>query len=243
VLGPPAILAAGAAFGTGPALAATGVLLAVATLVFAASRASRNWRPTRGEARQGALRSPGLRTLVAILLGVGTVFGATEVAVTATGGHAAGPLLGLWGLGSLIGGLVASKLGGGARSGGGLVLILAALGAGHAALALAASPLVLGGLILLAGSTIAPAFATIHAMVDAVAPRGAATEAFAWLATASAVGASIGAAVAGRVVDVAGGPAAFAVAGLAAAVAAVIAILRARTLPGAAVHTPQGAMT
>ena len=152
-------------------------------------------------------------------------------------------MLGLWGLGSLIGGLVASRLGGGARTAGGLVLILGALGAGHAALALAGSPARARLLILLAGSTIAPAFATIYAMVDAVAPRGTATEAFAWLATASAVGASIGAAAAGSVVDVAGGPAAFAVAGLAAAVAAGIAILRARTLPGAAVHTPQGATT
>src|SRR3954471_5079251 len=105
------------------------------------------------------------------------------------------------GLGSLIGGLVASRLGGGARSGGGLVIILGALGAGHAALALAGSPLVLGFLILLAGSTIAPAFAEIYARVDTVTPKGTATEAFAWLATASAVGASIGAAVAGSVVD------------------------------------------
>src|SRR3954447_4588938 len=168
VLGPPAILAIGTAVSTGAALAATGALLAVSTLAFAASGPSRRWRPEPNEARHGAMRSPGLRTLVAILLGVGTVFGATEVAVTATGGDAAGPLLGLWGLGSLIGGLVASRLGGGARTGGGLVIILGALGAGHAALALAGSPLVLGFLILLAGSTIAPAFATIYAMVDTV---------------------------------------------------------------------------
>ncbi len=243
VAGPPVVLALGAAVSTGAALAATGVLLAASTLAFAASRPSRSWRPVPREDGRGALRSPGLRTLVAVLLGVGCVFGATEVAVTAAGGHAAGPLLGLWGLGSLIAGLAASRLGGGARTAGGLVLLLGALGAAHAALALAGRPIALGIVLLIAGGTIAPTFATIYAMVDTVAPKGTATEAFAWLATASAVGASVGAAGAGAVVDLAGPAAAFAVAGFAAALAAGIAILRARTLPGAAVPTPQGATT
>ena len=244
VAGPPIVLALGAAVSTGAALAAIGVLLAASTLAFAASKPSRAWRPEpRDDGRGGALRAPGLRTLIAVLLGVGFVFGATEVAVTAVGGDTAGPLLGLWGLGSLIAGLAASKLGGGARTAGGLVILLGALGAAHAALALAGRPLALGVMLLLAGGTIAPTFATIYAMVDTVAPKGTATEAFAWLATASAVGASIGAAGAGTVVDVAGPAAAFGVAGLAAAMAAGIAILRARTLPGAAVPTPQGATT
>jgi predicted MFS family arabinose efflux permease len=119
------------------------------------------------------------------------------------------------------------------------VILLAALGATHSALALGDSPIVLGALILLAGSTIAPTFATVYAMVDQVAPKGTATEAFAWLATASAVGASLGAAGAGSVVDFAGPTAAFAVGGLAAAGAATIAIFRARTLPGTAIS--QGA--
>jgi len=243
VAGPPVVLALGVAAGTGTALAATGVLLAASTLAFAATKASRSWTPERRDERHGAMHAPGIRTLTAMLLAVGFVFGATEVAVTAAGHAQAGPLLGLWGLGSLIAWVVASRLGGGARTVAGLILILAALGASHAALALATTPLVLGALLLIAGATIAPTFATIYAMVDAVAPRGTATEAFAWLATASASGAAIGAAVAGTVVDHAGSPAAFAVGGLSAALAAGIGVLRARTLPGAAVHTPQGATT
>jgi predicted MFS family arabinose efflux permease len=111
------------------------------------------------------------------------------------------------------------------------VLILVALAAGHLALALAGSPLALGALIVLAGSTIAPTFATVYAMVDAVAPRGAATEAFSWLATAAAVGTSAGAAVAGAVVDAAGPSSSFVFAGAAAVVAAVTAAARTRTLP------------
>ena len=101
--------------------------------------------------------------------------------------------------------------------------------------------LALGVLLLLAGSTIAPTFATAYAMVDLLAPRGTATEAFAWLATASAVGLSLGAAGAGGVVDLSGPAAAFAFGGLAAAIAATVAVLRARTLPGTPI--PQGATT
>ena len=152
VAGPPVVLALGAAVSTGAALAAIGVLLAASTLAFAASKPSRAWRPEpRDDGRGGALRAPGLRTLIAVLLGVGFVFGATEVAVTAVGGDTAGPLLGLWGLGSLIAGLAASKLGGGARTAGGLVILLGVLGAAHAALALAGRPLALGVMLLLAG--------------------------------------------------------------------------------------------
>src|SRR6266536_863134 len=54
--------------------------------------------------------------LVLVLIAVGVVFGAVEVAVAAAakglGSPAStGPLLGMWGLGSLIGGLVAARLG------------------------------------------------------------------------------------------------------------------------------------
>src|SRR4051794_19501723 len=45
IAGPPIVLALGAAVSTGVALAAAGALLAVATLAFATSRASREWRP------------------------------------------------------------------------------------------------------------------------------------------------------------------------------------------------------
>ena len=102
-------------------------------------------------------------------------------------------------------------MGGGARTGAGLALMLAALAAGHLALAAAAgSAVALAGVLALAGATIAPTYATIYAMVDHAAPAGTVTEAFAWLETAVAVGASIGAASAGAVAEAAGPAAAFA---------------------------------
>jgi len=238
VFGPPLVLWLGTLVSTGAALATAGAVLAVATLTFASTGVSRRWRPEPHEEAHGAMRAPGMRTLTGVLLAVGLVFGAVEVSVAASADHfgvegAAGPLLGLWGIGSLIGGVIAAKLGGGARTGTGLVFLLVALAAGHLALALAGSPLALGALLVLAGATIAPTFATVYAMVGAVAPRGTATEAFAWLATAAAVGTSAGAAVAGAVVDAAGPSSAFAFGGAAAVVAAVTAVVRTRTLPHA----------
>lgn len=237
VAGPPVVLAIGVAVSTGAALVAAGALLALSTLAFAVSPASRTWRPEVVERRHGALRAPGMRTLAAILLATGLVFGGVEVAVTASAEAfaakaAAGPLLGLWGLGSLIGGIVAARLGGGARTASGLVALLVLVGVTHGALAFATGPAVLGALIIIAGATIAPTFATVYAMVDAVAPKGTTTEAFAWLATSAAVGASGGAALSGALTDVAGAPTAFAVAALAAGAAALTALARSRTLPG-----------
>jgi hypothetical protein len=88
----------------------------------------------------------------------------------------------------------------------------------------------MGAVLLLAGAAIAPTYATVYAMVDRAAPEGTATEAFAWLATAVAIGASAGAALAGALADGAGPAAAFALAGGAGAVALLATALRSDTL-------------
>jgi hypothetical protein len=246
VAGPPVVILLAALGSTGVALAVTGALMLTATAAFAASSASRRWRPRVAAAsgRGGALRAPALRLLVGVLVGVGALFGATEVAVVSAtdaldAAAAAGPLLGLWGIGSLAGGILAARAGGGARTGVGLALLLAVLAAGHGALAGAAGSVVAMAIVIaLAGTMIAPILASAYAMVDRVAPAGTVTEAFAWLATATAVGSSLGAGVAGAVVDTAGPAAAFVVAGGAAAVAAVLAALRAPVLAGAAPGAP-----
>jgi MFS family permease len=236
ICGPPLALGLGALWSTGGALVAGGLMLLAATAGFALQPASRRRRPRTSGRRPGALRSPGLRTLVLVLAATGVVFGAVEVGVTAAAGTgaAAAPLLALWGAGSLAGGVVASRLGGGARSGRGLALVLAALAAGHLALGAAVgSPVALAALLVLAGAAIAPAYASAYAMVDAVAAAEAVTEAFAWLATAVSVGAAAGAAAAGALVDSAGPQAAFGLAGAGGALAVALAVLRAASLPRA----------
>jgi MFS family permease len=164
------------------------------------------------------------------------LFGAVEVAVTAAtdalgSTAAAGPLLGVWGAGSLVGGMLASRFGRGTHGAGGLTLVLVALTVGHLALTAAAgSVLALAAILVVAGAAIAPTYAMVYAMVDDAAPTGTVTEAFAWLGTAIAIGASAGAASAGALADHAGPVAAFALAGAAGAAAVLLAMLRSGTL-------------
>ena len=238
IFGPPVALCIAAVWGAGAALAFGGVLLLAATAAFAAQPASRRWVPAPADRRprHGSMRTPAMQTLVIVLVAVGVLLGADEVAVTAAaktldGTTAAAPLLAVWGTGSFIGGLLLTRLGGGARSAGGLALLLVALVAGHLALIPADhGVLALAVVLLFAGAAIAPTEATIYAMVDRAAPPGSMTEAFAWLATAMEVGAAAGAAGAGLVADRAGPAAAFAFAGGAGAVAVLVTLLRSRSI-------------
>ncbi|WP_051323971.1 MFS transporter [Candidatus Solirubrobacter pratensis] len=231
IAGPPGILLAGALTSTGVALAAAAVLLFAATAAFACEPASRAWRPSGGERRPrgGSLRAGAMRTLVLVMALVGVVFGASEVGITATA-HAlgstaaAGPLLGIWGAGSLLGGLVLARAGRGAR----LTPLLVGLGLGHLALASAGSVLALAAVLLVAGATIAPTYATVFALVDGAAPAGTVTEAFAWLNTAVAVGSAGGAAAAGALADATAPASVFLLAGAAGALAALASGVRAR---------------
>jgi predicted MFS family arabinose efflux permease len=238
IFGPPLALSIGALWSTGAALAAGGIVLLLATTAFAGQPASRAWRPARAQPRPrgGSLHAPAMRTLVIVLIAVGVLLGADEVAVVAAAKTldsttAAAPLLAVWGVGSFAGGLLAARLGGGARTAAGLALVLAALTAGHLALIPAAGSVVaLGGVLLLAGAAIAPTEATINAMVEHATPAATMTEAFAWLATAMAVGGAVGAASTGILIDGDGPTAGFAFAGGAGALAILTTLLRSRTL-------------
>jgi predicted MFS family arabinose efflux permease len=248
IAGPPLALGFGVVWSTGGALLVAALVVLVGTAAFAAQPVSRGWRPRPLPQRRrgGALRAPAVRTLVLALVAVGTLFGAVEVAVAAAteaGGSsaAAGPLLGIWGAGSLLGGLLAARAGGGAQSAAGLTLVLGALTAGHLALVPAAgSVLAMAAVLLAAGAAIAPAYASIYAMVERSAPEGTVTEAFSWLATATAIGASLGAAAAGALAEGAGAEASFLLAAGAGAVATLVLMLRAGTL-GSGVPCPQPA--
>jgi MFS family permease len=174
IFGPPLALGLATLGSPRAPLACAGLTLLAATAAFATQPASRRWRPLPATRRQrgGSLQAPAIRTLAAVLAAVGVLFGATEVGVTAAATRlgstgSAGPLLALWGLGSLAGGMAATRRGGSARTAAGLALILATLALGHAALAVATSSrLALGAVLLVAGAAIAPAYASIHAIAD-----------------------------------------------------------------------------
>jgi MFS family permease len=250
VAGPPLALGLGALWSTGVALVVSGLVLVTGTVVFAAHRASRGWRPDPAaiRSRAGSLRAGAIRVLVIVELGTGIVFGATEVGVTATTTHAAGaaaaaPLLALWGAGSLIGGLIITRWGAQLRGALHLPLMLTALAICHGALLLSTHSLPgMGVIIMVAGATIAPTESVIYAMVDRFAPAGTQTEAFSWLFTAASTGAAAGAAGAGALVQAVGPGAAFTLAGIAGGVAAAVAVIGSGQLaprrPVAASSTP-----
>ncbi len=247
VLGPPLALGIGVLWSTGAALAVGGLVMLAATLAFAAQPASRRWHPAHRPRRTpgASLWSPAMRILVLIELATGAVFGATDIGVTAAcktlgSTAAAGPVLGIWGAGSLLGGIVATRLGGGARRGKGLTVLVGLLALGHGALMLATGSVpAIALVILLAGATIAPTEASVYAIADRAAPATAHTEAFSWLFTASSAGAAAGAAVAGLLAQSAGAPAVLAFAGGAGLAAALIAALGSRAIDNAAGAEPR----
>jgi predicted MFS family arabinose efflux permease len=246
IAGPPLALCIGALWSAGTALAVCGIVLLVAVAAFALQPDSRNWKPAaaaRG-AGLGSVRTPAMVTLILVLVAVGMLLGADEVAVIAAARTlhaptAAAPLFAVWGTGSLFGGLLITRLGGGARTATGLGLLLLALTVGHLALIPAhGSVLALAAVLLVAGAAVAPTEATLYAMVDNAAPAGSITEAFAWLATAMAVGSAVGAAAAGQVAQHAGPTATFGLAGACGMLAILTTLMRSRTLAPAARPTP-----
>jgi MFS family permease len=250
--GPPLVLALGAMWSPGGALAIAGLVLLSSTIAFAAQPASRARVPVTVPERPpgGSLRSPAMRTLTIALLSLGVLLGADEVAVTSAAKAldgttaSAAPLLALWALGSFCGGLLISRIGGRSGRAGGLALGLAALAAGHLALIPAAGNFgTLAAALLAAGAAIAPTEAAAYAMVDAAAPAGTITEAFCWLYTAIAVGNATGAAAAGYLAEHLGTTSAFALGASTCATAALVTALRARTLAPDPSSPPEPAAT
>jgi len=192
--------------------------------------------PDAGERHwAGALRSPGLQTIVIAMLPVGFSFGAIEVMLPAFADaegnrQFAGVLIAVWSLGSALGGILY-----GARPR--LVPLrtmhlwaAASVPVGMAVLALATSPLQMCFLVVLAGLPIAPLIATRNELAGATAVPGSETEAYTWPLTALVAGVALGAAVAGALADGPGWRAAVAAAVAAAALGALVSVARRGTL-------------
>jgi hypothetical protein len=183
----------------------------------------------------GALRSPGLQTIVIAMVPVGFSFGAIEVMLPAFADaegnrQFAGVLIAIWSLGSAVGGILY-----GARP---RLMPLRAmhlwaaafLPVGMAVLALATSPLAMAFLVVLAGLPIAPLIATRNELAGVVAVPGSETEAFTWPLTALVSGVSLGAAAAGALADGPGWRAAVVAAVAASMVGALVSVARRSTL-------------
>ena len=241
IAGPVLIAGAIGAWSLSASALTCAALMVGGTLIFAATPPSRAWRPSGIQPpRGGALRAPGVRTLIVVFALIGATFGAVEVAVPAAAAaagspDAAGILLGLWGLGSFGGGMLAARAGAPAHRVRRLCLLLGALAVLHALLALPVGLYALAALLLVAGTTIAPSLGLAFGLVDSVAPAGAVTEAFTWLTTGIATGLAAGSGLGGALAQNSGADAAFLVVVAAAAGAATFTATRRHALePSAA---------
>lgn len=156
--------------------------------------------------------------LVGVCLTVG--FSMTEIATVAfVGGRhattASGVVLAIWSGGSLVGGLI---FGAGAAqvTDKALAGVVAVAGAGLALGVAAPGTIGLAFILFASGAAVAPALARLYTRMGSVAPAGAVTESFGWLAVGFQVGSAAGAAVGGLSVDAIGARPTFAVAGSAA---------------------------
>lgn len=203
-------------------------------LPFIRSPAIRTWEPEPPSDSHilGALRSPGLRTVVLTTLPIGFAFGSIEIAVPAFAAHhdhanAAGLLLAAWALGSASGGLVF-----GARDwpwalSRQYVVLVGILALSFLPLLAAASLTAIVPLLLVAGAFIAPTISAGSQLMGRLAPPGMGTEAYAWGPTAIVAGFAAGSALCGALAEAQGWRAAL-VAGLVVVGAATAYVVLAR---------------
>jgi MFS family permease len=199
------------------ALAVAALAGGIGTTLVALSEPVRAWLPEderHAASILGALESPGVRTIILLAACLGLGFGGTEVGMPAFaedhGGAELGSIpLALFAGGSLVGGLIA-----GARATGHprrlLRISTFLLAAGLALPLLAGSMPAMTVLAFLAGLPIAPAVMAAYGLIDSVARRGTAAEAFAWISTAVSIGLAAGTAAGGVLIDSFGVRASFA---------------------------------
>ena len=176
--------------------------------------------------------------MLATIVLLAGAFGTVEVTVVAGAEQLgsrtlAGPLLALWALGSMAGGLVFGSRAADRGPERRMIPLLALVVAGIALLAVATGLVQLGVGMVLAGLGIAPAIACLYLLVDRLAPAGTVTEAFTWVTTAFATGFAAGNALGGSLVHQVGTDRAFLVAAGGVAAAVLLARRRRPVLAGA----------
>ena len=220
------------AIGLAAAMSTTGAI------VLARSAEIRGYVPVeRSGTRRGPVRAPGMPRL--LLSGTALMFGlgCLEVGVPAFADRLGSPsmsgvLIAVWSLGSVIGGLWF-----GARHPQ-LALskqyrwALFAVVVGMLPLVLADNLLVLGAMLFLGGTTLAPTLTVQNSLVSVLVPSGAATEAFTWMTTVAYGASAIGAGATGVVVESSFGVSgALALAALASVAALAISLVPGRSRP------------
>jgi predicted MFS family arabinose efflux permease len=238
VIGPAGLAGGVAAWSPRAAMVLAAALMLAGALAFVRVADPIRGSGAAGGGLAGALASPALRSLIVVFALLGMTFGAIEVGVAAAAEHAgerglAGPLLAVWGVGSVIGGVLAVRWGAASDPSRRMALLLGALALAHAPLAIAHTPLLLVPLLLVSGVTVAPALSTGMALVGETAAPGTITEAFTWTSTGITAGIATGAALSGVLVEAGGPGTAFALATVVCALAALVGVVRRPVLSAA----------
>ena len=133
-----------------------------------------------------------------LLVGAAAAVEASVVAVFGHGGPQAGIVLGIWAIGSLFGGLLLGHLPIGPWA---LARRMFIVFVGMALAMIYLDFWWLAIMLLIAGIGIAPAFAVIFAIVSASVKFSDTAEAYGWVGTGQLIGAALGSAVAGFLID------------------------------------------
>jgi MFS family permease len=246
-VGGPLLVAALATWlGPSAAVLASGGLTLTGTVFLVRTPAVRAIAPVaRPPHLLGPLVSAPVRGLLLGVCAVGAGFGSIEVALPAfvegVGRRpaAAGVLLAVWSVGSIVGGLTYGAVHPRAPHRRQLPWLVAVLGVGTLLPLLVAGPaaagmLLMGVALLAYGLAIAPFFACNSVLLGASAPPGTVTEAFAWNSSMIFGGAALGAAAAGVLVERWGVDAALSVTALTGLVALLASLRAVRRLPAPA---------
>ena len=217
----------------------TGVLVTGALAVAGVAGLTRQRRtePPAVPAQRGtgsALRSRGLRVLIAMHVCLGALFSAVDLAtIEFAQRHGARPLagllLGLYGLGSAIVGVWYGTRQWRAAEPARLRVALVAMVAGTVPLAFVPGTGWMAVALLVAGLGISATLTSSYHLAGMVVPAGQRTEGMSWLTTAASVGAALGAPLA-WLIDVGGATPGYLFASAAGLLAVLILLLRRRDL-------------
>ena len=217
----------------------TGVLVTGALAVAGVAGLTRQRRtePPAVPAQRGAgsaLRSRGLRVLIAMHVCLGALFSAVDLAtIEFAQRHGAGPLagllLGLYGLGSAIAGVWYGTRQWRTAEPARLRVALVAMVAGTVPLAFVPGTGWMAVALVLAGLGISATLTSSYHLAGTVVPAGQRTEGMSWLTTAASVGAAFGAPLA-WLIDLGGATPGYLFASAAGLLAVFILLLRRRDL-------------
>jgi MFS family permease len=223
-------------------------LATVGSLLFAAQRRTEP-EPHGHASRQGpsAIRTTGPRVLFVVGAAVGAILGALEIVLVAFADEVdrdamAGVLIAALAVGSMASGIGWGIVHWRVPLRRRLAIVLVALTVLTVPLMFVDDVWLMVPFVVVAGLAVSPSLISSFTLAELLVPRAAVTEAFTWIGTALGLGVAVGSSVAGKLVDVSGANAAFAVATVSAAIAAVVVAGFQRLLHVPAEHAAEPAL-